>query len=169
MQISQEGIDLIKGFEGCSLTAYSDSNGVPTIGYGHTSGVTMGWVISQAQANQFLFDDLEQFETYVSDYVTIPITQHQFDALVSFTYNLGPGTLYHSSVLTYTNAGQIYQAADAILLYDHAGGVRLLGLTRRREAERRLYLTPDTDALPPPPPEGFFKRFIGWFTKVNYI
>ena len=165
MQISKEGIDLIKGFEGCQLAAYRDSNGVPTIGYGHTNGVSMGTAITQAQADTFLFDDLEQFETYVNDHVTIPLTQHQFDALVSFTYNLGPGTLYHSSVLTHTNAGQFYQAADAILQYDHAGGEKLLGLTRRREAERRLYLMPD-DIAPTPPPDSLLKRFILWYTRV---
>lgn len=165
MQISQEGIDLIKQFEGCQLTAYSDSIGCPTIGYGHTAGVTMGMAITMAQANEFLLDDLEQYESYVNDYVTIPLTQHQFDALVSFTYNLGPGTLYHSSVLTDTNAGRFTQAADAILLYDHAGGERLLGLTRRREAERRLYLTPD-DIEPPLPPDSLLKRFARWFAKV---
>ena len=146
MQTSQDGLDLIKKFEGCSLAAYQDSVGVYTIGWGHTSGVYPGECISSAQADAFLVTDLHEFEYYVNKYVTASITQHQFDALVSFCYNLGPGTLYHSSVLTHTNAGQLKQAADAILLYDHAGGVVVPGLTRRRRDESTLYLTPDDQA-----------------------
>jgi GH24 family phage-related lysozyme (muramidase) len=145
MQTSQAGLDLIKSFEGCSLTAYQDSAGVNTIGWGHTDGVYAGECITDAQAEAFLVTDLHKFEYYVNQYVTAPITQHQFDALVSFCYNLGPGTLYHSPVLTYTNAAAYDQAAAAILLYDHAGGEVVAGLTRRREAESQLYLTPDDE------------------------
>lgn len=140
MQISQDGTDLIKSFEGCRYLAYQDSGGVWSIGYGHTLGVYAGMTITPAQAEQFLTDDLVQFGDYVNGYVTVPLTQDQFDALVSFTYNLGPGTLYHSDLLSFLNAGQYDAAADALLEYDHADGVVVPGLARRRAAERALFL-----------------------------
>jgi lysozyme len=142
MQISQDGIDLIKEFEGCELDAYADSTGRMTIGYGHTADVYEGMTITQSQADIYLSWDLEEFEQYVNDYVTVPLAQHQFDALVSFTYNLGPGTLQRSDLLAFVNAYQVSQAADAFLEYDHAGGVEVPGLLRRREAERAMFLSP---------------------------
>ena len=143
MQISQAGIDLIKTFEGCSLVAYPDEGDVWTIGYGHTEGVYEGMTITMAQAEQFLADDLVQYGGYVTHYVTVPLTQNQFDALVSFTYNLGPGTLHHSDLLSFLNAGQYSRAGDAFLEYDHVGGVVEPGLAARREAERKLFLGPE--------------------------
>ena len=143
MQISQAGIDLIKSFEGCRLVAYPDEGGTWTIGYGHTAGVVEGMTITAAEAEQFLADDLVQYAGYVTDYVTVPLLQHQFDALVSFTYNLGPGTLRHSDLLAFLNAGQYNRAADAFLEYDHADGVVVQGLANRRQAERTLFLGTD--------------------------
>jgi len=160
MRTSQDGIDLIKGFEGCRCAAYHDSNGVPTIGYGHTAGVAMGMRILQEQADKYLADDLQEFERYVNKYVTIPLTQHQFDALVSFTYNLGPGTLFHSFLLTNVNAGFFGKAAENFLDYDHAGGVQVVGLTRRRQAESDLFLTPDDSVARPP---GMATKIKRWF------
>ena len=83
---SQAGIDLIKSFESCRLTAYQDSVGVWTIGYGHTNGVYKGMTITQAQADAFLREDLKTAENTVNSKVTYPITQNMFDALVSFTF-----------------------------------------------------------------------------------
>src|ERR1043165_5698620 len=139
MQTSQDGINLIKEFEGCSLTAYYDSAGVLTIGYGHTIGVCQGMSISQIEADLYLADDLKAYEGYVEQYITAPISQHQFDALVSFTYNLGPGTLYHSDVLHHFNEADYSAAANAMLAYDHADGQVIPGLLRRRKAERALF------------------------------
>ena len=143
MQISKDGLNLIKEFEGCRLDAYQDSGGVWSIGFGHTHGVCDGMSISQQQADDFLAADLRAYEGYVEQYITAPISQHQFDALVSFTYNLGPGTLYHSDVLHHFNEADYSAAANARLAYDHADGQVIPGLLRRRKAERALFLTPD--------------------------
>ena len=158
MQISQAGIDLIKQFEGCCLVAYQDAGDVWTIGFGHTQGVTEGMAITMAQAEQFLADDLVQYGEWVTDYVTVPLAQHQFDALVSFTYNLGPGTLQHSDLLSFLNAGQYSRAGDAFLEYDHADGVVVPGLARRREAERMLFLSAEK--------LGWGDRILRWLTGI---
>ena len=139
MKTSQNGINLIKQFEGCRLSAYKP---VPTeqywtIGYGHYGpDVTPGMKISQAQAEALLAVDLKKYEDAVSKYAEIPLTQNQFDALVSFAYNCGAGNV--KKLLTGRNASQI---ADAILKYDKAGGKVLAGLTRRRKRERELFLS----------------------------
>nr|DAI37636.1 MAG TPA: Lysozyme [Bacteriophage sp.] len=92
-KIGQAGLNLIKQFEGCRLTAYQCAAGVWTIGYGHTSGVKKGMTITQAQADAYLKQDCEKFEKYVNSAAYVPITeslnQNQFDALVSFAFNLG--------------------------------------------------------------------------------
>ena len=149
---------LIKSFEGCRLLAYQDGGGRWTIGWGHTASVCESMVITQPQADTFLLADLVEFETYVNHYVTVSLTQHQFDALVSFTYNLGPGTLQHSDLLSFVNAGRILQAADAFLEYDHDNGVQVAGLTRRRQAERTLFLT--SNQVP-----DWVDRIVSWFRK----
>lgn len=142
MRTSQDGIDLIKRFESCRLNAYQDSRGIWTIGWGHTHGVCEGMTETQDEANADLAADLEEYETYVNAYVTVPLRQNQFDALVSFCYNLGPGTLKRSDLLAFVNAERFQQAADAFLEYVHADGQVLPGLVRRRQAERSLFLAP---------------------------
>ena len=139
MKTSDKGIELIKQFEGCRLTAYKPvaSEKYYTIGYGHYgSDVTPGMTISQADANEFLRRDLGKFELYVTK-TGLQLNQNQFDALVSFTYNCGPGNLKKL-----VNGRTIPQIADALLKYNKAGGKVMKGLTRRREAERALFLTP---------------------------
>lgn len=137
---SQRGVDLITSFEGCELTAYWDQYGkVWTIGYGHTgSDVYQGLTITQAQAENLLKKDLKVFESYVNskNYVTATINQNQFDALVSFTYNCGPGNLKE---LCYGKSTS--QIANEITLYNKSGGQVLPGLVRRREAEKELFLS----------------------------
>ena len=105
MKTSQYGIDLIKHFEGCELKAYKCPAGVWTIGYGHTKGVEPGDEWSEDHANHMLEVELEEYEGYVSKYVTAPLGQNQFDALVSWTYNLGGGNLSASTMLKVLNAG----------------------------------------------------------------
>ena len=140
---SQRGIDLIKQFEGLRLTAYQDMVGVWTIGYGHTGpDVKPGLTITQQQAEQLLINDLVQFERRVNDLVTVQINQNQFDALVSFSYNLGVGALQKSTLLRLLNAGSYKPAADEFPRWNRAGGNVAAGLTRRRYAERQLFLTP---------------------------
>ncbi len=136
MKTSQKGIDLIKSFEGCKLTAYQDSVKVWTIGYGHTSGVKPGMKITQAQAEDFLKKDLAKFEKAVNA-IKQDFNQNQFDALVSFAYNCGTGNL--NKLCTGRTKLEI---GSKMLLYDKAGGKTLAGLTRRRRAENKLYNTP---------------------------
>ena len=135
MKTSQNGIDLIKKYEGCHLTAYKCPAGVWTIGYGHTSGVKEGMKITREQAEEFLKQDLEKYEKYVLAYVKHPLDQNQFDALVSFTYNCGAGNLK-----TLVNNRTLEQIADAILLYNKGGGQVLQGLVKRRKEEQALFL-----------------------------
>ena len=141
MNISEAGIKAIEGYEGCRLTAYLDSVNVPTIGVGHTLGVKMGDVITQAQAEEFLRADLEDAEYAVNKYVTVPLTQGQHDSLVSFVFNLGAGAFKGSTLLRMLNAGQYDEAADQFLRWNQAGGRVLAGLTKRRISERMLFLT----------------------------
>jgi lysozyme len=139
---SPRGIDLIKQFEGLRLTAYQDMVGVWTIGYGHTGpDVKPGLTITQQRAEQLLINDLVQFERGVNDLVTVQINQNQFDALVSFTYNLGVGSLQKSTLLRLLNAGSYQPAADEFPRWNRAGGNVVAGLARRRYAERQLFLT----------------------------
>lgn len=137
MNISQRGISLIQEFEGCKLTAYRCPAGVWTIGYGHTKGVHQGMVITQAQADQFLWQDMVEFVGYTNrQSMTFGPNQNQFDALVSFCYNCGPGTLNRL-----VNGKNSQQVASDLLLYNKAGGKVLPGLERRRRAERDLFLS----------------------------
>ncbi len=87
--ISQEGIELIKKFEGCELEAYQDSVGVWTIGYGHTKDVKKGDSINRDEAEHLLQEELPEYEGYINDLVTVPLNQCQFDALVCWVYNIG--------------------------------------------------------------------------------
>ncbi|MEP6568601.1 MAG: lysozyme [Acidobacteriota bacterium] len=132
---NQAGLQLIESFEGLRLNAYQDSVGVWTIGYGHTRGVKAGQTISQQQAQAFLQQDLAVAEAPVNK-LGLTLTDSEFAALVSFTFNLGA-----SNLKKLMNQG-LANAADRILLFDHAGGKVLPGLTRRRQAERALFLTP---------------------------
>lgn len=145
MQTSDKGIALIKQFEGCKLTAYQDSVGVWTIGYGWTQPVDgkpihAGTTIKQETAERLLKTGLVSYESDVSRLVKVGVTQGQFDALVSFTYNLGSRSLSTSTLLRKLNAGDYAGAADEFLRWNKAGGKVLNGLTRRREAERDLFL-----------------------------
>ncbi len=142
MKISQKGIDLVKSFEGLELKAYKDSVGVVTIGYGSTgSHVSMGMRITREQAEQLLKKALERFEKGVSDLVKVPLNQNQFDALVSFSFNLGLGNLKSSTLLKKLNVKDYQGAADEFPRWNRAGGKVLKGLTRRRIAERDLFLS----------------------------
>lgn len=140
-KISDAGICLIKQFEGCRLEAYRCAAGVPTIGYGHTSGVSMGMKITQAQAEAYLREDVRTFEKAVNNVLGCSVTQNQFDVLVSFAYNLGAGALRNSTLLKRLNAGDVKGAADEFPKWNKAAGKVLEGLTRRRMMERQLFLS----------------------------
>lgn len=146
MQPSQKCIGLIQEFEGCQLHAYQDSVGKWTVGYGHTFGVYQGLVITQAQAESFLQSDVQKTATLVAPYIKVPVNQNQFDALVSFTYNLGIVRFAGSTLLEKLNMGDYDGAAQEFARWNEAGGVVLAGLVSRRAAERTLFLTPSDDA-----------------------
>ena len=137
-KIGQAGLNLIKQFEGCRLTAYQCSAGVWTIGYGHTAGVYKGMKITQAQADAFLKQDIAKFEKYINNPSYVPFTeqlnQNQFDALVSFAFNLGQGNVKKLCV-----GRNINQIPSAMQKYCKAAGRTLPGLQRRRKAEAALY------------------------------
>lgn len=143
MVTSERGLDLIRRFEGVKRRAYLCPAGVWTIGYGHTKGVKEGDTCSEQQADQWLQDDLRASEEAVNRLVAVPLTQAQFDALVSFTFNLGTGNLYSSTLLRKLNVSDYAGAADQFLRWTKAKGRELPGLVRRRAAERDLFLQSD--------------------------
>ena len=139
MITSEEGASLIKKFEGCKLEAYQCAAGVWTIGYGHTKEVSEGDVISQFEAEDLLTYDLQEFEAYVLDYVSVPLKQNEFDALVSWTFNLGSGNLRSSTLLKKLNDHKYKEVPTEIRRWNKAAGKVLDGLVRRREAESLLF------------------------------
>lgn len=138
MKISTTGLNLIKSFEGCRLTAYKCPAGVWTIGYGHTGNVKSGQKITQAKADAYLKSDLDKFEKHVMSYdKKYNWNQNEFDALVSFAYNVG-------NITRLTNGGKRTkkQISERITFYNKANGKVLAGLTRRRQAEKALFDKP---------------------------
>ena len=139
MKCSQEGLALIKKFEGCRLKAYRCSANVLTIGYGHTGGVKEDDTISQPEADELLENDIAKFEEYVSDNVIVELKQNQFDALVAWTFNLGVGNLRNSTMLKKLNEADYDSIPFEMRRWNKAGGKTLDGLIRRREAESLLF------------------------------
>ncbi len=146
MKISDNGLNLIKKFEGCRLTAYQDAVGVWTIGYGTTNAdkaitgttICQGLKISQATADDWLKQSVDKkYSPKVDKYSKYKWNQNEFDALVSFSYNIGS-----IDGLTASESRSKEEIADKILAYNRAGGKVLSGLTRRRQEERKLFLTP---------------------------
>lgn len=136
--------DLVKRFEGCRLTAYQDSAGVWTIGWGHTgSEVRAGLVWTQAQADQTLIQDLAHASDAVVRLKRRLLTDHQMAALISFAFNLGQAALAGSTLLKLVNAADMTGAANEFGRWTHAGGKEVTGLVVRRAAERDMFLTDD--------------------------
>ena len=143
MNTSPKGIALIKEFEGLRLKAYKCPGGVWTIGYGHTAGVKPGMVITEAQAEEYLKADLIAFERYLNG-LGLALNQNQFDALVSFIYNVGTGNFYSSTILRKVRANpQDNSIMDEFLRWVYSKGRVLPGLQRRRLAEMKLYFSND--------------------------
>jgi lysozyme len=140
MTISQKGIDLIKGFEGCKLFAYRDSVGIATIGYGHTKDVRIGMSITQKQAEEFLKSDIKPIEHLLNG-MGINYTQNQFDALTSWIFNLGEGNFKKSTMCKNIVARKSdIEITDQMVKWYNAGGRPLAGLMRRRVAEANMFL-----------------------------
>lgn len=147
MKVSQRGIDLIKQFEGLELEAYQDIAGVWTIGYGHTGpDVQPNMRISERDAEELLKKDLKPREDAVERLASVSLNQNEFDALVSFVYNVGAEAFKKSTARKRLNKNNRVGAAEALTWWNKAtvGGVlrEVLGLTRRRAAEKALFLTP---------------------------
>lgn len=135
MKTSDLGIQLICRFEGLRTDAYKDAVGVPTIGYGHTKGVQMGMKITKEQAIEFLKEDLVKAENAVNKYnAKYNFSQNQFDALVSFAFNIGS-----IDQLTAKGTRTIEKIAECIPKYNKAGGKKLQGLVNRRQAELEMF------------------------------
>lgn len=140
MKISNKGLALIKEFEGLRLTTYTCAGGKKTIGYGHTgSDVYYGMKITEADAESLLLSDLARFERHVNSYdKCYGWTQNEFDAMVSFAFNVGS-----IDGLTYNGIRSKAMIADKMLAYCKAGGKKVAGLVTRRQKERELFLTVD--------------------------
>jgi lysozyme len=131
----------VGNFEGCRLTAYRCPAGVWTIGYGHTGkGVREGLEITQMEADALLIDDLARHQRAIADLIRVPVSENQFIAVLSLAFNIGATAFRRSSVLKNLNNGAPLQAAESFLLWNTVGGKPNRGLTRRRNAERRLFL-----------------------------
>jgi len=141
-QINEATLALAKSFESCKLTAYQDQVGVWTIGWGHTGkDVYEGCTMTQEEADTTLLDDLQKTARGVEACVKVPISDNQFGALVSFAFNVGLGNLEKSTLLKLLNEGDFHGASLQFQMWDHAGGVTVPGLLRRRTAEVQLFLT----------------------------
>lgn len=138
---SQSGLELTEAFEGCVLTAYSDAGkGILTIGFGHTGpDVVPGLVWTQEQAIAALENDIAWAANIVNHFVVPTLEQHQFDALVDFTFNDGAGNFENSNLLRLVNAGDMAAADLEFAKWVHSGGKVLSGLVRRRAAEAALF------------------------------
>jgi lysozyme len=155
VKTSSAGVAFICAQEGFVGHVYRDAAGIPTIGYGHVLRPGDPVVVTEDQARDLMARDLATFEAAVNADVKVPLTQPQFDALVSFTYNVGAGALLHSGVLSQLNAGHYQAAADAMLQWDKRKDPRAGGLVTdavllaRRTAERALFLSPPAPSVPP--------------------
>lgn len=143
MQLGAKGEILIKSFETLQLTGYQHPGDVPTIGWGHTGrGVYVGQHISLLQAQAYFKQDTAAAIQAIRISVKVPLNQNQFDAIVSFTFNVGIDAERHSTLLRLLNQGNYKAAAQQFLIWDHEGNKVLPGLYRRRKAEMALFLTP---------------------------
>lgn len=145
MKLSNQGLINLKKREGVRNDVYRDSAGFLTVGVGHLvkpgESYKLGQRISDDEVNRLLREDVEEFETLVNTVVKIPLSQNQFDALVSLSFNIGPGGFKKSSVLRFLNLGQFEAAANAFLLWNKAGGKVSKGLVNRRAEEKQSFLS----------------------------
>ena len=142
MILSQKGIALIQSFETCKLYSYPDQRGIWTIGWGHTLGVLPYLTCTSDEADEWFLQDTQRAVDGVNFYVKVVLNQNQFDALVSFTYNVGVGSEEHSTLLKDINSKNFVAATAQFLIWNHVNGQVDPGLTRRRTAEQALFLEP---------------------------
>ncbi len=143
MKTNNAGLELILHFENFRSTSYKCPSGVWTIGYGSTGkDIVEGMTWTDAQCEERFQRDLSRFEKAVEALVLVPVNENQFAALVSFAYNCGMHAFYSSTLLRCLNKGHPDDAAEEFKRWNKVTGRVLQGLTDRREAERRLFLTP---------------------------
>ena len=143
--LSNNGMKLLEQFEGLRLEAYLDSAGIATIGWGsikypNGNKVKLGDKITKAQAKEYKLHDLKEFESIVNTSVNVQLSQNQYDALVSLSYNIGSGAFKKSTLLKKLNDGDYKGAAEQFLAWNKVSGKKVQGLVNRREAERNLFL-----------------------------
>jgi lysozyme len=147
MQLNDVLVPFLKEWEGCKLTAYTDQGGRVTIGYGHTGNVQLGTVWSEQQADEALAADISGVVGQVESLVKVPVNVNQMAALCSFTYNLGASNLAKSGLLKLLNRSQFASASEQFPLWNHIGMYVSPGLTKRRDAEKALFLKDPNEAL----------------------
>lgn len=150
MRASSQAYTMLRQFEGLRLKAYGDIGGTQTIGYGHTRNVRPGQVITQPTAEQYLREDVADVEHNIGISVSVQLTQNQYDALVSWMFNLGFGAWQKSGALHHLNAGDYDTCISIMCLYNQAGGRVVEGLRRRRTAEYDLWHKQDTEKAQKP-------------------
>lgn len=141
LALSTSGAAAIAYYEGVRKVAYVDPVGVVTICAGHTKTAKLGQKLTDAECAELLKDDVQDAAVAIKRLVTIPLTQNQYDALVSFTFNVGEGNLAKSTLLKQINAKRCWAAGREFSRWDYAGGQRLPGLTKRRADERTKWET----------------------------
>ncbi len=141
MQISDEGVKLIKFYEGFRQTTYKDAVGKLTLGYGSTKGVKRGMGISEAHATTWLIRDANEAAEGILKLVKVQLKQHQLDALISFVYNLGINAFAESTLLRVLNEGKYDEVPAELKRWIHSDGEVLPGLVKRRDAEAHLWST----------------------------
>lgn len=150
MRTSQQGIDLIKHFEGCKLEAYRCSANVWTHGYGHVKHVQEGDKVTQDEAEDNLILDISMVETHMTRLIHVPLAQHEWDSIVSWCFNLGCGSLRRSTMLNVLNSGDLEGVTKELIRWDNVNGKPSKGLTRRRKAEAHLFDTGKIDYFDKP-------------------
>ncbi len=139
MQSSDAARELLRDFEGLRLSAYLCPAGVWTIGYGHTRNVMAGQVITLAQAELLLAQDIACVEADLNQLITVELSPHQFGALMCFAFNIGTAAFRRSTLLARLNRGEFKAVPAELRRWSHARGIKLPGLVRRREAEIALW------------------------------
>lgn len=139
MKLTQAGIDLIKQFESCRLEVYKDIKGLFTVGWGHRTDLPLGTKITQLEADELLTGDLAGFVDGIKKLLRNELNDNQFSACVSLVYNIGLGSFKSSTLLRLLNIGNMYASSLEFIKWDHANGVEVSGLLRRRIAEQKLF------------------------------
>jgi lysozyme len=142
MRCNESGLSIIREFEGLRLKAYHCPAGVLTIGYGHTRGVKQGDTVTEEIAERLLLQDVATVEAAIPRLITVPLNTNQFSAICAFLFNIGSDRLRGTRSQSVLNRGHYLEFADRLLIWNKANGKELSGLTRRRKAERELFLKP---------------------------